>query len=202
MRYIFLFVWYCLTVQAQTTYFNKVHYTDTTSMLTVAGLPTQDGYLIAGDFNAPNNYSAFFIRKLDQAGNQQDYYILDGDNIHMLRTILFGNSFIKTIDNQYAIVGSKGIDIDNRNFIFIKFNEQGQLLNQLVFEQVNQKSGNAQLIPLEDGNYILGGWMSDQLLENGPKFYIMKFNESGDIAWENRFGVWATQRNVCAPLPS
>ncbi|HRI29811.1 MAG TPA: hypothetical protein PK715_17255 [Chitinophagales bacterium] len=172
------FMW---VAQAQTTLFNQLYYTDTTSMLSVAGKPIQGGYLIAGGFNAPANYSTFYLRRINNSGVSTALFELDGSYNIGYRTLLFGNSFSKTTDEHYILSGVVGQDPlgYDRDFNVIKIAENGQVIWNKLYEVANELEGNAQLIVLPNGEYLLCGWQY-KIFANGSfgptRFYMAGLN--------------------------
>jgi len=162
-------------------------------MLSVAGKPLGNGYIIAGDYNLAGNYSAFYCRIIDQYGNTNDFFDIDGSYNTAYRTILLGGSLSQTVDGNFILSGVVGADPTgmDRDFVVIKFDEFGSVIWKQLYEDSDELEGNAQIMPLANDNYLLYGWQYHVFsMDNyGPtKFYASKLDALGNKIWEHAYG--------------
>lgn len=177
-------------IQAQLVYFNRVYNTDTTSMLSVAVKPVEDGYLVVGGFNAPNNYSATYLRKINLYGETEWVKILDG--AVQISSIIFGNSMIRTGENQNIVVFTKGESAVNKDFALVQFDDMGTVLQTHIYSSPDDLEGNVQIIATQDNGYLLAGWSSNQVTGTGIKYFIMKLDAGFNVLWSTAYGTLAT----------
>ena len=168
-----------IILSAQTTFFNKIHGTDTTNMSFVAAKPLQDGYLLVGDLNAAFDYSSFYVRKIDFYGNDVWSEVLYGGEFYS--AILMGNSMTKSQDSNFMLIGTLGENTVHHDFFTIKFDEYGDVLWTHNYETENHNEGNAQLIALQNGGYLIAGWQQGYSSSGTPgqtMFHIVKIDEN------------------------
>lgn len=185
------FMW---VAQAQTTLFNQLYYTDTTSMGSVAGLVTNNGYLIAGDVNAASGYSAFYTRKIDFYGNDLGTVVVQGGTQYS--TMIFGNSMIYGWNNDIVLTGVKGSSSFNTDVFVVAINTSNTILWSNTYETSNETEGNAMVLKTTNGSYLIVGWTATYNVNsgtNGPsKIYLLKITSNGIYEWSQKIGINAT----------
>lgn len=172
---------------AQPILFNKLYQADTISMLATSIQPTQTGgYILIGGFNWINDYTAVYMRKLDQYGNTEKVVIL-ADTIGKSAPLLH-NSLIKSHTPGNYIVSATigGTNDEERDFMLIEFNENGDVLWKHIYPQPNYVEGNAQAIATRDGGYLLHGWV--EVNQQSMQFYLVKTDSTGGVEWERFYG--------------
>jgi hypothetical protein len=183
--YFYLCVYTNVTAQIV---FNKTFQTDTTSMLSVAVAPLQDGYLVAGGFNSLNQNSTFFVRKTNLIGQNLWLKVLDSEFNNFYFTYA-GNSMIEH-NGDYLLIGSKGFDSANTDFLLVKFKNNGDTLWKKRYYTSNAE-GNGMILKTLSTGYALLGWTQqyyeDQTFDPA-KAYLIRIDEQGDTLWTSKFG--------------
>ncbi|QQS30127.1 MAG: T9SS type A sorting domain-containing protein [Sphingobacteriales bacterium] len=177
-------------ILAQLVYFNQVYQADSISMGSVSVKPVENGYLVVGDFNGSGGYSATYLRKINLFGETEWVKILDG--AVQTSSIIFGNSMIRTGENQNIVVFTKGESAVNKDFALIQFDDTGTILQNHVYSSPDDLDGNAQIIATQDNGYLIAGWSSNQVTGTGSKYFMMKLDAGFNKIWSAVYGTWAT----------
>ena len=169
------------------TYFNKSYSCDSLYQNAVAVIPHNQEYLLVGIYQGNNNYSAFYVRALDQIGNVLWEKVMDEGYEH--RILSGGSSFIRTHDGHFLMAVAKctavnGLNqIEQQSILLIKFNERGELIWKKNLHNAHIQSAR-QLLQTPDSGFVVVG---QQKLEDGETHaYIAKLTSRGDIVWENQ----------------
>jgi hypothetical protein len=120
----------------------------------------------------------FLLIKIDLQGNEiWKKYIGTTNND-------YGNSFVKTIDGGFLLIGST--DMSGGRLLLIKTDAEGNKIWQKT-RNLNIFGLGAKIISLKDGNYLLTS-AKDNLNSNGWEGYIAKIDPNGNFLWEKTFG--------------
>ena len=192
MKKAFLFVTLmlicCYGLIAQPTYFNNTYHEAGTNMGSMAAKPLQSGgYIVTGDLNAVDDYSAFYAQKLDEFGNDQWLLHLYGGEF--FGVMAFGNSMIASNDGNFLLVGSVGSNETDTEPLLIKFNEEGDTLWTNIYGD-SEAEGHLQLIKTKDG-YLMVGWAQQYYgpSQFDPSFVrARKIDEAGVVQWTGEYG--------------
>ncbi|QQS30288.1 MAG: T9SS type A sorting domain-containing protein [Sphingobacteriales bacterium] len=179
-----------LDINAQQVYFNRVFYTDTTSMLSVAVKPVADGYLVVGGFNAPNNYSATYLRKINLYGETEWLEILNGAVQNS--AIFFGNSFVVSNDGNYFIGAERGTTDTLSDFVLMKLDQYGNVYWKKQYGTPTSVETGTQVLVQSDNTCLIVGGKQEYYNNNttfGPsQFYIVKVDSIGNLLWDSSYG--------------
>ncbi len=198
-----------------------LHYgSDTLFESTGEAINTHDGGFAVAGWVFNNNYgSRVYLMKMDSLGNLEFYNHFTSDS-----TIKHeGLSLVQTQDDGFLILGFRrygdeyeGADLLVTDRVLFKVNAQGiQEWIQLYpadTDSLIKSNQHYWIIPLEDGNYLSGGYRQYFKLnfvitqETFQKYVITKYTPEGDIIWdkvygENYWAVWndgiqATNENL------
>lgn len=169
------------------TYFNKSYSCDSLNQNAIAVLSHHQHFLVAGLYQGFDDYTAFYVRALDKNGEILWEKILDEGQTE--RNLSGGDSFIATKDGNFVLIASKKLPISNLNqresqaIVFIKFDEQGEVIWNKTLHQDNLQSAR-QIAETSDGGFIVVGY---QKLEGEETHaYLSKLNDRGDLEWEKQ----------------
>ena len=188
MNKIFFFLLFIIAtpIVAQTTYFHKIYNSDTTGLQSVAVLSLQDGYLLSGAVGGLN-YSALYTRQISFSGLENWTGILDDEGLKA-RTILTGNSLIKTNDNHFITIGGVEDTLFSNNWgiLMIKHDVSGQILwkRQFTSELAEFPHG---VLQASDSGYFIYGFQ--RIVDEPAWFYCIKTDSEGNQEWEQTYGL-------------
>jgi hypothetical protein len=168
----------------------------------VSIIQTNDGgYAIAGytssnDGDILYNHGSedYWIIKLDSMSNVQWQKTFGGSGYDAAQSI------IQTQDGTYIIAGSAGsndgdvtLNHGMSDYWVIKLNEYGNLIWEKTFGGTDQEQIWGSICQTSDGNYVVVG-LSDgadgdvTYNHGGYDYWIVKFNPSGKILWQESLG--------------
>ncbi len=171
-------------VSAQAYLFNKIFKPDTLNIGSPAIIATDNGYLIAQTYAAPNNFKSFGIRKANQYGETEWFKHLDlGQEEHLM---IGGGVLSSTQDGHYMLVGSKGaeplVNGGNRDILMIKFDAEGNVFWKKTNGEPDRIENAYHITPTQDGGYIMCGIQRSFTSSN--RFYVLKTDALGNKEWD------------------
>lgn len=140
------------------------------------------GYLIAG---STSSYGA---------GGQDGYVIKINESGDTVWTKTYGgsgndqfNSIVKTLDNNYIIVGStSSFGPNGSNMFVVKIDSIGDTIWQRAYGTIYDDGGE-RVISVSDGGYVIvGGSVSGGSYSS--VIYLYKLNSNGDSIWAQNYG--------------
>jgi len=183
MKY-FIFLILSVNVFSQNTIttFNQTFYADTNIISAVSLQAINNEYFVVGDLDAINAYSATYLQRLDEYGHVISEKIIYGD--YCYSTILFGNCFEKTLDNNFVFSCNKGIDELNTDYMLVKFTTLGDTIWTKTYEHIGREN-HAQVVVCEEGGYLLVGVT---VTGNSYQTYLIRTDDFGEVMWEREIG--------------
>ncbi|MGB1207111.1 MAG: T9SS type A sorting domain-containing protein [Chitinophagales bacterium] len=183
MRYLILLI-LSVNVFSQNTIttFNQTFYADTNTISAVSLQSIGNEYFVVGDLDAINAYSATYLQRLDEYGHVISEKIIYGD--YCYSTILFGNCFEKTLDNNFVFSCNKGIDELNTDYMLVKFTTLGDTIWTKTYEHTGREN-HAQVVVCEEGGYLLVGVT---VTGNSYQTYLIRTDDFGEVMWEREIG--------------
>ena len=183
MKY-FIFLILSVNVFSQNTIttFNQTFYADTNIISAVSLQAINNEYFVVGDLDAINAYSATYLQRLDEYGHVISEKIIYGD--YCYSTILFGNCFEKTLDNNFVFSCNKGIDELNTDYMLVKFTTLGDTIWTKTYEHIGREN-HAQVVVCEEGGYLLVGVT---VTGNSYQTYLVRTDDFGEVMWEREIG--------------
>ncbi len=187
--YFYLCVYTNVTAQIV---FNKTFQTDTTNRLAACILPAlNDTYIFCGGLNAPNNYTSLYVHKINNIGETIFVKPLKESNEYQDIYTLFGGALIRTNDNNYAIVAALETEVNERDFVFIKFNEQGDVIWERNYLTPDSLDAPVGVLQTPDNGFLLYGYTqyfvdADHYEPN--HVLLLKTNATGNVIWKKKAG--------------
>jgi len=171
-----------------TTYFNKSYSCDSLNQNAIAVIPYDGQYLVAGIYQGNNNnYSAFYVRALNQLGDVAWEKIVDEGQGH--RFMSGGGSFIATSDGNFVMTVTQCLEVNSsgeplvQSIVLIKINKNGELIWKKNLHNAQIHSAR-EVSATADGGFVVVGY---QKLEDGKiHAYIAKLDAEGEMEWDNQ----------------
>jgi len=189
----YLVLHFCfLAVKAQTSsfIFNIIEQEDTCNQVSTNIKCVESIYISVGVLNSVNQYSAFFVRSINETGQVLWTHILEEGTFH--RAIHLGNSMSKTTDNQLIVVGEKGINSYETQIILIKFSNNGFPVWTRTYEDTGWNS-YLQVMPLLNNEYLLVYISETEFGSQDPTYInLLKTDSIGEPIWHQHISPNAT----------
>ncbi|MEN6590344.1 MAG: hypothetical protein ABFC76_03245 [Fervidobacterium sp.] len=145
------------------------------------------GYIVAGYTTSSSNDEDVYVVKLDQDGESEwgKTYTNPGNDR--------ANCIQETADGNYVITGfttvtvtSNSLNSSNVDVLFLKIDEDGDILSQKRFGGTGEDKGKW-IQQTNDGGYIIAG-STNSFGAGGNDVYIVKLNSDGDYEWDKTYG--------------
>src|SRR5271157_226884 len=141
------------------------------------------GFALAGftDSSGAGGFG-FYLVKTDSAGNLNwsQTYGGSGDD--------FAYSVVQTSDGGYALAGyTNSFGAGYNDFYLVKTDSTGKMQWSKTYGGAGDDEAHS-LIKTSDGGYALAGW-TDSFEGGGYKFYLVKTDSSGNMLWNNTYGM-------------
>jgi len=171
---------------------------------------TDGGYIAAGSFTGPNQYTGALILKLDSAGNVQWQKDLGPTST----TAAYFNSVQQTADGGYVAAGAYYIPTSGpapTQVLVVRFGADGSLTWQHAFATLGSSGAptdvadGTSIIQTADGGYAVAGRWYDQAFNGGngaQGALLLKLDPSGTLQWQHVYtgGCYLNGYNTCANL--
>jgi len=179
-------------INAQTPFFifNTIDQEDTCNQVSTNVKHIDNRYIAVGSFNSYNQYSAFFAKCIDEAGQVLWTHILEDGTMH--RAIHLGNSLTKTLDNHLLVVGEKGNTPYETQVILIKFTFEGFPVWIRTYEESSWNS-YMQVMTLSNNEYLLVYISETEFGSQNPTYInLLKVDSIGEPLWHQYMSPNAT----------
>ena len=100
------------------------------------------------------------------------------------RSLSFGNSLERTLDNNFVATAIRGVDELNTNYLLIKFSSTGEVLWSKEYAHAGMEN-HAQVVVCEEGGYLLVGVT---VTGNSYQTYLIRTDDFGEVMWEREIG--------------
>ncbi len=156
---------------------------DQDNVLTSGGLMTADGsfLILANILNYPELDDDIILLKIDQDGNAIWSRTWEDSN-------LGGNALIETSDGNYLIAGRYGlsgvVDQDQKDFLFIMVDPQGNELWQSVFGEPEMIDWAYSVVEATDGGFVAVGELTPDLITWNANITLIKIDADGQFVWQ------------------
>ncbi len=170
-----------------TTYFNKSYSSDSLNQNAIAVIPQNGNYLVAGIYQGKDDYSAFYVRALNQLGDVLWEKIVDEGQEH--RMMSGGGSFISTNDGNFVMAVTKCLEVNNigepsmQSITLIKINQKGEVIWKKNLHNAEIQSAR-DFAPTTDGGFAVVGYQ--KLTDGKMHAYIAKLDAKGEVEWDKQ----------------